>query len=235
MSSPICIAIDGPASSGKGTVARLVARALGYAYVDTGAMYRAVALCALERGIGLDQADAVAAVAAGLDFRFGWDGERLTVTVDGRDVSDLIRQEHVGRGASDVAVHPAVRAALLERQRALGRAGGVVMDGRDIGTVVLPDAALKIFLDASPDERARRRTLEIVARGGPGSEDPGLYQRTLDEIRARDLQDSTRAVAPLRRAADARVLDSTRCTAADMAARIEAMARQLVDAQAAPS
>ena len=224
MPDRICIAIDGPASSGKGTVARMVARALGYAYVDTGAMYRAVALIALERGVSLADARAVAEVAASLDFSFRWDGEALRVRVDGRDVSEDIRAERVGKGASDVAVHPPVRAALLERQRALGAAGGVVMDGRDIGTVVLPAAELKIFLDATPEERARRRTLEMHARGIEAD-----YDRTLAEIRARDHQDSTRAVAPLLPAPDALVLDSTHRSAAQMAAEIEALARRLVD------
>lgn len=225
MPDRICIAIDGPASSGKGTVARMVARALGYAYVDTGAMYRAVALLALEAGLPLGDAEAVAALASGLDFGFRWDGEQLRVSVNGRDVSEQIRAETVGRGASDVAVHPPVRAALLSLQRALGTAGGVVMDGRDIGTVVLPDAELKIFLDATPEERARRRTLELRARGLEADE-----ARILDEIRARDLQDSTRAVAPLLPAADAVVLDSTHRSAAEMAAEIERMALRLVDA-----
>ncbi len=225
MSARICIAIDGPASSGKGTVARMVARALGYAYVDTGAMYRAVALVALERGVALQDADAVAEVASSLDFRFGWDGENLRLFVDGRDLSEAIRAEQVGRSASDVAVHPPVRAALLARQRALGRAGGVVMDGRDIGTVVLPEAQLKIFLDATPEERARRRTKDLLARGMAADE-----AETLREIRARDAQDSTRAAAPLRAASDAVVLDSTGRSAEQMAEKIEALARQRVDA-----
>ena len=222
--SRICIAIDGPASSGKGTVARLVARAMDYAFVDTGAMYRAVALRASEAGIPLTDGPALGVLAAGLRFGFSWDGEVLRVLVDGIDVTEAIRAEAVGRGASDVAVHPAVRAALLERQRALGRDGGVVMDGRDIGTVVLPDARLKIFLDATPEERARRRTLELRSRGM--EVDPA---RVLDEIRARDLQDRTRATAPLRAADDALVLDSTGVSASDMAARIVQIARGLVD------
>lgn len=224
MSARISIAIDGPASSGKGTVARLVARSLGYAYIDTGAMYRAVALAALERGVGLDDADALGRLAAGLSFRFGWDGEMLRIFVDDRDVSAEIRAEAVGRGASDVAVHPPVRAALLQLQRALGDQGGVVMDGRDIGTVVLPAAELKIFLDATPEERARRRTLELRARGAEVSE-----EQTLREIRARDHQDSTRATAPLRPAEDALILDSTGHSAEQMAARIVRIARERVD------
>ena len=226
---PLTIAIDGPASSGKGTVARLVARDLGYAYIDTGAMYRAVALVALERGVPLSDGPAVAAQVSGLDFRFSWDGTALRLALGDRDVTTAIRAEDVGRGASDVAVHPAVRAALLDRQRALARSGGVVMDGRDIGTVVLPDAQIKIFLDAAPDERARRRHRELVARGVPSD-----YDTVLREIIARDVQDSTRAAAPLKPAPDAHRLDSTDHTADSMAARIVRMARQMLDEAGEP-
>ncbi|HMV67426.1 MAG TPA: (d)CMP kinase, partial [Myxococcota bacterium] len=161
----ITIAVDGPASSGKGTVARAVARALGYAYVDTGAMYRSVALVASRRGVGWDDEPALADLAAGLSFRFGWDGARLRVEVDGEDVTAAIRADTFGTGASRVSRLPRVRAALLDLQRALGAAGGVVMDGRDIGTVVLPAADLKVYLDADVHERARRRHAEIVGRG----------------------------------------------------------------------
>jgi len=201
---PLAIAIDGPASSGKGTVARMVARQLGYAYIDTGAMYRAVALRALESGIAFTDAEGLGALASSIDFRFRWDGEQLQILDGERDLSREIRTETVGRGASAVAVLPAVRAALLGRQRALGADGGVVMDGRDIGTVVLPDAGLKIFLDAAPSERARRRHAELVLK------DPGLtYEVVLADLIARDKQDSQRAAAPLRRAEGARLVDST--------------------------
>jgi len=201
---PLAIAIDGPASSGKGTVARTVARTLGYAYIDTGAMYRAVALRAQEEGIDLGDGARLGALAASIDFRFRWDGEQLQILDGERDLSREIRTETVGRGASAVAVLPAVRAALLGRQRALGADGGVVMDGRDIGTVVLPDAGLKIFLDAAPSERARRRHAELVLK------DPGLtYEVVLADLIARDKQDSQRAAAPLRRAEGARLVDST--------------------------
>lgn len=224
MAARINIAIDGPASSGKGTVARMVAAALGYAYIDTGAMYRAVALVSSERGVALSDGDRVAEVANSLDFRFSWDGGRLLLAVDGRDLTDLIRAEAVGRGASDVAVHAPVRAALLERQRRLAADGGVVMDGRDIGTVVLPDAELKVFLDASSEERARRRTQDLIERQAPAD-----YDTILREIRARDLQDSTRAAAPLRAALDARIVDSTHLSAVEVAAEVVAMAREILD------
>lgn len=195
-SQGITIAIDGPASSGKGTIARLVAAALGYDHVDTGAMYRAVALFTVRAGFALE---AAATVAQQLSFSFPiLDGQRRVV-VNGEDVSLAIRGEQVGKGASVVAAIPGVRAALLETQRALGRRGGVVMDGRDIGTVVLPDAELKIFLDADLKERARRRARETGAN----------VDTVLAEIHERDLRDSSRAVAPLRAAEDAIHLDST--------------------------
>ncbi len=224
----IAIAIDGPASSGKGTVARLVARKLGYAWIDTGAMYRAVALLARERGVAWSDAEALARIAREADFAFSWDGATLRLRVDGRDVSEAIRTDEIGRGASDVSVHPAVRAALLDRQRALGRAGGVVMDGRDIGTVVLPDAEVKIYLDATPEERARRRHREFLARGIDKD-----FAEVLAEIRERDHQDSTRAAAPLRAAEDARVIDSTGLTPEEVADRVLAAVRERLESGAA--
>lgn len=205
MSRAICIAIDGPASSGKGTVARRVARALDYQYVDTGAMYRSVGLVALERGVALDDGPALGALASGLRFGFAWTLDGLRVLLDGRDVSTSIRAERVGNAASAVAVQPEVRAALLDLQRGLGADGGVVMDGRDIGTVILPGAELKVYLDASLDERARRRHQELLERGVDVS-----YDAVREELRLRDAQDSGRAVAPLCAADDAVVLDSTR-------------------------
>jgi cytidylate kinase len=200
----IRIAIDGPGSSGKGTVARMVAEALGYRYIDTGAMYRAVALAGLRQGVGWKDASAIGAVARAARIDFEWDGHALRTTLDDEDVSDTIRREDIGQGASDVASVPEVRTALLEHQRNLGRKGGVVMDGRDIGTVVLPDAELKVFLDASLDERARRRALELAERGENRQE-----SQVRDELRERDRQDSSRAVAPLLQAPDAVHVDTT--------------------------
>ncbi len=220
---PITIAIDGPASSGKGTVARSVAQALDYAYVDTGAMYRAVALKALERGVPTDSPDAVADVAGALDFAFSWQNGALQVSVDGTDVSRAIRAEHIGQAASDVAVFPAVRAALLALQRELGARGGVVMDGRDIGTVVLPEAELKVFLDAGVDERARRRHAELVARMGPSAPP---FTAVRDELRKRDAQDRGRAAAPLRQADDAIYLDSTQLSPDEVCEQVVALAEQ---------
>jgi cytidylate kinase len=203
----LIIAVDGPAASGKGTVARGVAKALGYQYVDTGAMYRAVALIAARRGIGWDDEAALTELADALRFSFQWDGDALGVSVDDEDVTTLIRADDIGLGASRVSLHPGVRQALLGLQRDLASGGGVVMDGRDIGTVVLPNADLKVYLDASLDERARRRFEELRTRGETDS---------LDEVRRalaeRDRQDRERATAPLRPAQDAVLVDSTAAT-----------------------
>lgn len=217
----LTIAVDGPASSGKGTVARGVARALGYQYVDTGAMYRAVALFARRRGIAWDDEAALARLARELRFRFHWDGEVLRVEVDGEDVTSAIREDAIGNGASDVSALPAVRAALLEQQRALGARGGVVMDGRDIGTVVLPDADLKIFLDAGLDERARRRHEELLRRG-----EVVHYVDVRDAIADRDRRDREREVAPLRQAPDAVYVDSTDLTIRQAVDLLLALARE---------
>jgi cytidylate kinase len=202
---PISIAIDGPASSGKGTVARGVARALHYHYVDTGAMYRAVALVALRRGVPWEDSEELGALASGLHFRFEWDDDDvLHVIVDGEDVTRAIREDALGTGASTVSRHPEVREALLGLQRALGKQGAVVMDGRDIGTVVLPGAELKVYLDADLDERARRRHDELLRRG-----ESYTFDDVRSALRARDRQDSERAAAPLRVAEDAVVVDTT--------------------------
>ncbi len=207
----LTIAIDGPASSGKGTVARRVAETLGYAYVDTGAMYRAVGLAALRAGVSPTDPGPTAEIARGLHFAFDWHKGQLRIIVDREDVSAAIRNEAVGKAASAVAVHPGVRAALLQTQRDLGAGGGVVMDGRDIGTVVLPTADLKIFLDASLAERARRRHAE-----SPGS----TYEQVYAELEARDAQDSGRATAPLKQAEDAIRIDTTGLTIDEVVAEI---------------
>ena len=200
----LSIAIDGPGSSGKGTVARAVAKALGYQYVDTGSMYRSIALLCTERGIELSDEAAVGEVARSLRFEFRFEGDQFQVFVEGRDVSSAIRQPVYGRGASQVSRYRAVRDALTTFQKALGVSGGVVMDGRDIGTVVLPCADLKIYLDASLEVRAQRRMQDLKKRG---IELP--LQEVSQQLRRRDQQDMTRALAPLRRAEDAVLVDST--------------------------
>ena len=217
----ITIAIDGPASSGKGTVARGVARALDYRYVDTGALYRAVALRADREGVSWDDGAGCAAVAAGLRFDFRWEDEVLRVLVDGEDVTGSIRTAEAGLGASAVSRHGEVRQALLRLQRELGAEGGVVMDGRDIGTVVLPEATLKIYLDADVEERARRRHEELVRRG----DSPG-FAAVRAQLITRDKQDMEREIAPLRAAEDAVRLDSTELTIPQAVDRVLAIARR---------
>ncbi len=220
MSDHIRIAIDGPASSGKGTVARMVAQALDFAYIDSGAMYRTVALLATEAEVSLKDGEALETLTNALEFDFRWNGDELQVWVNDRDVSEAIRLEHVGRGASDVAVLPRVRRSLLGRQRALAAGGGVVMDGRDIGTVVLPGAELKVFLDASVEERATRRHRELQQR-----DKPMPYEQLVTEIASRDEQDRNRATAPLRQADDAIYLDTTHLSPAQAAQQIVEIAR----------
>lgn len=217
---PIAIAIDGPASSGKGTIARSIASQLDYRYVDTGAMYRAVALSAVRAGIPWEVEDEVAAIAEDLPIDFGWEDGVLRVYLDGEDVTRAIRDDSIGTGASTVSKHPDVRAALLQRQRDLADGGGVVMDGRDIGTVVLPGAELKIYLDADVDERARRRHDEYLRRG-----ETYTFEEVRSALHARDRQDTERAVAPLKRADDAVVVDSTDLSIRQVVAEVLAMAR----------
>ncbi len=198
------IAIDGPAASGKGTVARGLAAALGYTYVDTGTLYRTLALQASRVGVSLDDEPSLADLAAELRVELQWDGVSLSVLLDGEDVSEAIRTETVGQGASAVATLPAVRAALLDLQQRLGNAGGVVMDGRDIGSVVMPQAELKVYLDASLEERARRRQLELEGRGISAD-----FEQLCREVAARDAQDAGREAAPLCILPDSWRLDTT--------------------------
>jgi cytidylate kinase len=198
------VAIDGPAGAGKSTAARMLAARLGYTLLDTGAIYRVMALKAREAGVAWDDGPGVAAFAAGLNLSFRLDGEVNRVFVDGTDVSAAIRTPDMSDGASRVSALPEVRAALLDVQRRLGAAGDVVVEGRDIGTVVFPNADAKFFLTANTDERARRRTAELVALGRDVNAD-----QTRADIVARDARDSSRAVAPLRRADDAIEIDSS--------------------------
>ena len=200
----ISVAIDGPSGAGKSTLARRLAAELGYVYVDTGAMYRAIGLYGLRAGADLkDEAQMTALLPAiKLELRYA-DGAQH-ILLNGEDVSEAIRAEQVGMAASSVSSHPAVRAFLLETQRGLARQSNVLMDGRDIGTVVLPDATLKIFLTASPEARARRRQAELAAKGVDAD-----YDTVLRDIRTRDDQDTHRAAAPLRQAEDAVLVDTS--------------------------
>lgn len=199
------IAIDGPGGAGKGTIAQAVARHLGWRLLDSGALYRLVGLAAAEAGLAGDDEPGLGRLAAGLDVAFEPAGTSgLRVLLGGRDVSDLIRSEAVGKAASRAAVLPAVRSALLGRQRRFRQAPGLVADGRDMGTVVFPDATLKIFLTAEVGERARRRHKQLKEKGIDVSL-PAL----LKDMTERDRRDAERAVAPLQASPDARVLDST--------------------------
>lgn len=210
MNAPV-IAIDGPTASGKGTVAQRVAAALGWHYLDSGALYRLVALRALDDGIDAGDAGALAALAARL--RPNFDGGRIAL--DGRDVTDDIRREDVGVMASRIAVHSPMRTALLEMQKGFRRPPGLVADGRDMGTVVFPDAQLKVFLTASVEARAERRHKQLSGKGFP-SRLPQLLQ----ELKARDDRDSKRSAAPLIPAKDARQLDSSRLTIDEVVTQI---------------
>ncbi len=203
------IAIDGPSASGKGTVAQAVALALGYHYLDSGALYRVVALVALQKGVALDDEAALTAVAEALDARF----DRGEVYLAGRRVTDEIRTEACSAAASRVATVPGVRRALLAQQRAFRRPPGLVADGRDMGSVVFPDARLKVFLTAGPEARAERRYNQLKDKGIPVSIDTLLL-----DLRERDARDAERTAAPLRAAPDARCLDTTRMTALEAAA-----------------
>jgi CMP/dCMP kinase len=203
----LVVAIDGPAGAGKSTTARLLAERLGYDLLDTGAIYRVMALLSRRAGVSWHDGPALAAFADGLDLRFKLEGTLNRVLVADEDVTKEIRTPEMSDGASRVSALPEVRAALLELQRRLGAQGGVVVEGRDIGTVVFPDAGAKFFLTASADERARRRVAELQAAGRPAD-----LATTLAEMQQRDERDSTRAAAPLKQADDAIAIDSSTLT-----------------------
>jgi cytidylate kinase len=224
------VAIDGPAGAGKSTVARKLADKLGFTLVDTGALYRAVALAAQREGVAWDDEVNVVAVARRVEvsrsLRLVPDAEKgVRVMLDGQDVSDAIRTADMGMGASRVSAIGGVRAALLDLQRQAGESGGVVLEGRDIGTVVFPDAEVKFFLTASPEIRAQRRYDELVLRGLKVD-----YAATLAEVKLRDEQDTNRPIAPLRRADDAIFVDSSNRPADEIVAE---MARRVPGAKGA--
>lgn len=199
------IAIDGPSGAGKSTLGRMLARSLNLLYIDTGAMYRAIALAVLNSGVSTSDTPGVAAVAARARLLLEGNPDSLQVLLDGRNVSDDIRNEDVTHASSVISTIPEVRRILVERQREMGgRGGGVVLEGRDIGTVVFPNADIKFFLTAGPEARATRRYEEDRLR-----ERNATYEETLDDINARDRRDSTRADSPLAIAPDAIVIDST--------------------------
>lgn len=229
------VAIDGPAGAGKTTVTRRVAARLGYLLVDTGAIYRSVALAAVRAGLGFDDVEAVGELARalaareGIRFESGEDGTQR-VLLDGDDVSTAIRTQEIAEGASRVSAIGAVRAALLDMQRRAGAAGGVVLEGRDIGSVVFPDAEAKFFLTASVEVRALRRKTELEARG-----ERAELEVIAREVAARDERDSTRAVAPLAQAPDAMLVDSSALGVDEVVERIVARVREVERRLASPA
>lgn len=217
--TPLIVAIDGPSGAGKGTVARAVATRLGYRHIDTGAMYRAVAWRALQDAVDLADEARVADLARRIRLVVG-DG---VVQVDGHDVAVLIRTPEIDQASAAVARQPRVREVLIDLQRALGAGGGVVMEGRDIGTVVFPQADLKVFLDASPEERARRRAQDAAHAAGKSG---AALADVATALAARDQSDRTRAVSPLARAEDAVLIDTTGLSIDEAVDAVLALVRQ---------
>ena len=219
------IAIDGPAGAGKSTIAKLVAKELGYVYVDTGAMYRAMAVFFLEKGVAPDDMEEIGRVCEQADISIAYKDGVQHVCLNGVDVTDRLRSEEVGNMASSSSANPAVRVRLVKLQQKMASEMSVVMDGRDIGTVVLPDAPLKIFLTASPEVRARRRYEELLQKAGEGEAVPDPEQIEKD-IRERDERDMNRETSPLRQAADAVLVDSSDLTVQEVADRILSLAAE---------
>ena len=222
MNSKKSVAIDGPSGAGKSTIARRVSEEFGFIYVDTGAIYRTVGLAAALRKLDPKDKAAVVAMLPEISIRLAYGEDGLQhMYLDGEDVTSRIRTPEISLYASGVSAHPEVRAYLMEMQRSLARENDVVMDGRDIGTVVLPDAGLKIFLTASPEARARRRCSELVAKGQDVQ-----YEDVLRDLTVRDENDSTRAAAPLKAAEDALLLDTTEMDFEESCRAVAAMIRE---------
>ncbi len=217
----LIIAIDGPSGAGKSTITRLLAQRLGYLNIDTGAMYRALALFVQRAGVPLADDEALARVCSGVTIAFERNNGGYRIIANGEDVSAAIRTPEISRLTSKLSARKVVRDILTRLQREMGKSGGVVLEGRDIGTVVFPDADVKFFLTASPEERGRRRYLELQAKG----EDISL-ERTIAEVVARDEQDANRALAPLVRAADAIDIDSTGCSIEEVLSLMETVVRE---------
>jgi cytidylate kinase len=216
----LVIAIDGPAGSGKSTIAARLAKKLGYTNLESGAMYRAIALKAMEQHVALEDAEALRHLAQKSVIELEPRGEGNRVLLDGRDVSQRIREADVTLAASQVSVHRQVRQVMVARQRELGANGGVVMEGRDIGTAVFPNAEVKIFLDAEPTVRAGRRVLQN------GSQSPDQAKKVLDEIAARDQRDRTRTTSPLVPASDAVILDTSHKSIDEVVTDVEGIVEQ---------
>jgi len=217
----VVVAIDGPAGAGKSTTARLLAEALGYSLLDTGAIYRALAYLARQRGVSWDDDARLAELARGLDIRFELHGGVNRVWLENEELGDAIRTPEIASGASQVSSLPAVRAALLDLQRRLGAGGGVVVEGRDIGSVVFPGAGAKFYLTATLDERARRRTRDLELAGR--AQDPAEVKRDIEE---RDARDMARAAAPLKKAEGAIEIDSSELPADEVVERMAEIVRR---------
>lgn len=212
---PINIAVDGPAGAGKSTISRSAAKEMGFIYVDTGALYRAVGLNALRLGVDTADSEAVSATLAKAKVKLKFIEGEQKVFLNGEDVSEAIRAPEASMAASSVSAIPAVREFLFELQRNIAKKNNCIMDGRDIGTVVLPWAQIKIFLTASPEERAMRRYKELAARGVPAE-----YAQVLEEMKQRDYNDSHRAIAPLKPADDSVLVDTTGCSLDESVERV---------------
>ncbi len=216
------VAIDGPSGAGKSTLARELAKRLGYLHLDTGAMYRATALAARRAGVSLDDAEALGRLCEALDLRFENSVDGMRIFLNGEDVSEMIRTPEISTASSDVSVVSEVRRQMVRLQREMGRDGGVVAEGRDIGTVVFPDTRAKVYLDASVEERSRRRWMELKAKG---MEEP--FTKVIADIRSRDRNDTSRLDSPLRRAEDAIYIDSTDMSPEDVLDVIIRMVRDM--------
>jgi cytidylate kinase len=223
----LIVAIDGPAGSGKSTVTHLLAKRLGYVHIDTGALYRAVALQAKEKGVAIDDAAALGKIAGECKLSFQWENDTNQIFLNGRNVSGLIRTPEISMAASKISAHGEVRQALLGLQRDMGKPGGVVLEGRDIGTVVFPNAHIKFYLTATVDSRARRRMVELEEKGTFLD-----FEEVKKQVIERDRGDTERKVAPLRKAEDAIEIDTTNMTVEQVVSTLATMAHERANALA---